>query len=34
MLDGLAELEYDLHRHIHKENSWLYPAAIELEAKL
>jgi regulator of cell morphogenesis and NO signaling len=34
LLDGLAELEYDLHRHIHKENSWLYPAAIELEAKL
>lgn len=34
MLDGLAELEYDLHRHIHKENSWLYPAAVELEAKL
>ncbi len=34
MLDGLAELEYDLHRHIHKENSWLYPAAIEAEARL
>ncbi|WP_243286591.1 iron-sulfur cluster repair di-iron protein [Geothrix terrae] len=34
LLDGLAELEYDLHRHIHKENSWLYPTAIELEAKL
>lgn len=34
MLDGLAELEYDLHRHIHKENSWLFPTAIELEARL
>jgi len=29
---GLAELEADLHRHIHKENSILFPRAIELEA--
>lgn len=33
MLDGLHEMEQDLHRHIHKENSWLFPTAIELERK-
>jgi regulator of cell morphogenesis and NO signaling len=33
MLDGLHELEQDLHRHIHKENSWLFPQAAELEAR-
>ena len=33
MLDGLLELEQDLHRHIHKENSWLFPTAVALEAK-
>lgn len=27
---GLAELEEDLHRHIHLENSVLFPAAREL----
>lgn len=32
MLDGLEEMEQDLHRHIHKENSWLYPEAVKLEA--
>lgn len=27
MLDGLAELEDDTHRHVHKENSILFPRA-------
>jgi regulator of cell morphogenesis and NO signaling len=31
MLDGLQRLEQDLHRHIHKENSILFPRAIQLE---
>lgn len=30
-LDGLAELEQDTHRHVHKENSILFPRALELE---
>lgn len=34
MLAGLEELELDLHRHIHKENSFLYPQAIAAEEKL
>ena len=34
MLDGLAELEADMHRHVHKENSILFPRAAELEAQL
>ncbi|MCH7872529.1 MAG: iron-sulfur cluster repair di-iron protein [Planctomycetes bacterium] len=34
LLDGLAELEADLHRHIHKENNILFPRASELEAAL
>ncbi|HRX85094.1 MAG TPA: iron-sulfur cluster repair di-iron protein [Phycisphaerae bacterium] len=34
MLDGLAELERDLHTHIHKENNILFPRAIALEAEL
>jgi regulator of cell morphogenesis and NO signaling len=34
MLAGLEELEQDLHRHIHKENSYLFPKAIEAEQKL
>ena len=34
MLDGLAELEADLHQHIHKENNILFPRATELEASL
>jgi regulator of cell morphogenesis and NO signaling len=29
---GLAELEADLHQHIHLENNVLFPAAAELEA--
>ncbi len=33
MLDGLQELERDLHRHIHKENSWLFPQAVRLEGR-
>jgi regulator of cell morphogenesis and NO signaling len=31
VLDGLRELEADTHRHIHKENSILFPRAQELE---
>lgn len=34
LLDGLAELEADLHLHIHKENNILFPRAIEMEAAL
>lgn len=30
MLDGLAELEADLHEHIHKENNILFPRALSL----
>lgn len=32
MLDALKELEQDLHRHIHKENFILFPAAEAVEA--
>ena len=31
MIDGLAQLERDLHLHIHKENNVLFPKAIKLE---
>ena len=31
LLDGLRELEQDLHQHVHKENNILFPRAIELE---
>lgn len=31
MLDGLREMEIDLHEHIHKENNILFPGALELE---
>lgn len=31
MLHALAELEADTHRHVHKENSILFPRAVELE---
>lgn len=34
LLDGLRELELDLHQHIHKENNILFPRAMELEAAL
>lgn len=30
-LSGLAELEADMHRHVHKENSILFPRAIAFE---
>lgn len=29
LLDGLARLEGDLHRHVHKENNVLFPRALE-----
>ena len=31
MLDGLKQLETDMHEHVHKENSILFPRAIKLE---
>lgn len=31
MLAGLRYLEHDMHRHVHKENSILFPKAIDLE---
>lgn len=34
VLDSLAVLEADLHRHIHKENNILFPKAAEAEARL
>ncbi|HEY3329629.1 MAG TPA: iron-sulfur cluster repair di-iron protein [Capsulimonadaceae bacterium] len=34
MLDGLAELEADMHVHIHKENSVLFPRTIAREMEL
>jgi regulator of cell morphogenesis and NO signaling len=34
MLDSLARLERDLHTHIHKENSILFPRSIQLEQTL
>ena len=34
LLHGLAELELDLHTHIHKENNILFPRAIEREGLL
>lgn len=34
MLDGLHELEADLHQHIHKENNILFPQASRLAAEL
>jgi regulator of cell morphogenesis and NO signaling len=33
MLDGLRQLEGDLHQHIHKENNVLFPKAIQLESQ-
>ncbi len=32
MLDGLSELEANMHQHVHKENNILFPRAVELEA--
>lgn len=34
MLDGLRELEADLHRHIHKENNVLFPRALQMASEL
>jgi regulator of cell morphogenesis and NO signaling len=34
MLDGLQTLEEDMHVHVHKENSILFPRAIRAEARL
>jgi regulator of cell morphogenesis and NO signaling len=34
MLAGLADIESDMHQHVHKENNVLFPRAIELEAAL
>ncbi len=34
MLNGLEEMEIDLHEHIHKENNVLFPRVLELEAEL
>lgn len=34
MLEGLAALERDMHQHVHKENSILFPRAVELESRL
>ncbi len=31
MLDGLRDMELDLHEHIHKENNILFPSALKLE---
>lgn len=33
MLDALAHFEHDLHLHIHKESSSLFPRALEMENK-
>lgn len=32
LYDGLAEIERDLHQHIHLENNILFPRAIEMES--
>ncbi len=32
LLDGLRELEVDMHQHVHKENNILFPKAIALES--
>lgn len=34
LLDGLAEMERDLHLHVHKENNVLFPRAIAAERQL
>ena len=33
LLDALANLERDLHQHIHKENDVLFPRALEMEQR-
>jgi regulator of cell morphogenesis and NO signaling len=34
MLSGLAEIEHDMHHHVHLENNILFPRAIDAEASL
>jgi len=34
LLDGLHELELDMHQHVHKENNVLFPRAMEREEAL
>lgn len=34
MLDGLRELEEDMHQHVHKENNILFPRAVKAEQPL
>lgn len=34
MMDALAQLEKDMHQHVHKENNILFPKALTLEASL
>jgi regulator of cell morphogenesis and NO signaling len=34
LFDSLRQLELDMHRHVHKENSILFPKAAEREARL
>ncbi|MCC6487655.1 MAG: iron-sulfur cluster repair di-iron protein [Candidatus Hydrogenedentes bacterium] len=34
LLDGLRELELNMHQHVHKENNVLFPRAIEREKQL
>jgi len=34
LLDGLKQLEADMHQHVHKENNILFPRAMEREAAL
>lgn len=33
MLESLARLEQDMHRHVYKENNVLFPRALELESR-
>ena len=34
LLEGLAELEADLHEHVHEENDLLFPRAVAVEEEL
>lgn len=34
MLDGLAEMERDIHQHIHEENNILFPKALQMASTL
>ncbi len=34
LLDGLKQLEADMHQHVHRENNILFPRALEREAAL